>query len=188
MPLKLNIYHTKKMNVEKAIKSRRSIRKFQKKEVSDSLVNELVEAARLAPSSHNAQPWKFFIVKNEELKEKLKTNNIFRHPFVYSASLIIICCADPDLSAKPSDLVFSDQDLHGKAGRDLAFASQNLVLRATELGLGTCYIGMLDRTKIKNILNIPEKYILPFVIIAGYPDEKPNSTPRKKMKEIILND
>jgi len=172
------------MKVENAIKSRRSIRKFKDKEMSDALINKLIESARLAPSSHNAQPWKFYIVKNKEVKEKLKENNIFRHPFVYKSSCIIVCCADPDLSAKPSDSIFSDQDLAGKAGRDLAFASQNLVLQATELGLGTCYIGMLDRKKIKDILGIPQNYILPFVIIVGYPDEKPSQTPRKKVEDI----
>ena len=104
-----------------------------------------------------------------------------------SAPLIIVCCADPNLSVKPSDEIFSDQDVEGKTGRDLAFSSQNLVLRAWELGLGTCYIGMLNRKKIKEILNIPNNYILPFVIIAGYPDENPKATPRKNIKDIILN-
>ena len=97
----------------------------------------------------------------------MKKNKIFKHPFVYDASAIIICCADSDLSVKPSDIIFSDPDTQGKAGRDLAFVSQNLVLRATELGLGTCYIGMVDRQKLKEILNIPKNYALPFVIIAG---------------------
>ncbi len=176
------------MKVEDAIKIRRSIRKYQDKDVPDNLINKLIESARLAPSSHNAQPWKFFIIKDEKSKEKLKVNNVFKQPFVCEAPIIIICCADPDLSAKSSDLIFSDQDMQGKAGRDLAFASQNLVLTATEMGLGTCYIGMLNRIKTKEILNIPENYILPFAIIAGYPDENPKPTPRKKIKEIILND
>jgi nitroreductase len=175
------------MKVENAIKIRRSIRKYQDKKVPDNLINELIDAARLAPSSHNAQPWKFFIIKDKETKEELKANNVFKHPFVYKASVVIICCADSDLSVKPSDIIFSDPDTQGKASRDLAFASQNLVLRATELGLGTCYIGMVDRQKLKEILNIPKNYILPFVIIAGYPDEKPKPTPRKKIKEIIIN-
>ncbi len=172
------------MEVKEAIKNRRSIRKYQDKDISDDLINELLEAARLAPSSHNAQPWKFIVVKDKEMKEKLKENNVFKHQFVFEASMIIACCADPDLSVKPSELIFSDADMQGKAGRDLAFASQNLVLRATELGLGTCYIGIVDRKKIKEILNIPEKYLLPYVIIAGYPAEEPRPTPRRGIDEI----
>lgn len=175
------------MKVEEAIKTRRSIRKFQDKKVPDDLINKLIEAARLAPSSHNAQPWKFFIVKDEVLHQKLKENNIFSGAFVYEAPVIIICCADPDLSVRPSDSIFSDQDVQGKAARDLAFASQNLILQAQELGLGTCYIGMLDRKKTKEILNIPENYVLPYAIIAGYPAEIPNATIRKKIDEITLN-
>jgi nitroreductase len=174
------------MDIEEVIKKRRSIRKFLAKDVPDSLINELIEAARLAPSSHNAQPWKFLVLKDKETKDKLKDNAIFKHSFVYESPLIIICCADPDLSAKPSDSIFSDMDASGKAGRDLAFACQNLVLRATGLGLGTCYIGMINREKIKNILNIPQNYILPFVIIAGYPAEEPKPTPRKSTDEIVL--
>jgi len=174
------------MEIEEAIKNRRSIRKFLAKDVPDDLVAELVEAARLAPSSHNAQPWKFLVIKDRDVKEKLKGNAIFKHSFVYDSPLIIVCCADPDLSARPSDLTFSDTDVSGKTGRDLAFACQNLVLRATGLGLGTCYIGMVNREKIKDILNIPKNYILPFVIIAGYPAEEPNATPRKRTDEIVL--
>jgi len=174
------------MKVEEAIKTRRSIRKFLDKEVADGLINELIEAARLAPSSHNAQPWKFFVIKDKEVKAKLKENNIFKSPFVYEAPVIIVCCADPDLSAKPSDQIFSDMDVTGKTGRDLAFACQNLVLSATGLGLGTCYIGMVNREKIKDILNIPKNYILPFVIIAGYPAEEPKPTPRKSTDEIVI--
>ena len=174
------------MEIGEAIKKRRSIRKFLAKDVPDSLINELIEAARLAPSSHNAQPWKFLVIKDKEVRDKLKANGIFKHPFVYESPLIIICCADPDLSAKPTDPVFSDLDISGKTGRDLAFACQNLVLRATGLGLGTCYIGMVDREKIKNILNIPKNYILPFVIIAGYPAEEPKPTPRKSTDEIVM--
>ena len=85
--------------------------------------------------------------------------------------------------ANPSDLIFSDQDIQGKAGRDLSFASQNLVLRSTELGLGTCYIGMVNRDKLKEILNIPQNYLLPYVIIAGYPDAKSKTLiPEKKYR------
>ena len=174
------------MNVEEAIKTRRSIRKFLAKKVPVDLINGLIDAARLAPSSHNAQPWKFLIVKDVDTKQKLKENNIFKQPNVYEAPVIIICCADPDLSAKPTDSIFSDQDIAGKASRDLAFASQNLVLRSTELGLGTGYIGMIDREKIKEILNIPKSYIIPFIIMVGYPAEKPNQTPRRKIEEIII--
>lgn len=58
---------------------------------------------------------------------------------------------------------------------------------ATELGLGTCYIGLVNRDKIKEILDIPKNFIVPFVITVGYPAEKPKPTPRNKLKKIILN-
>jgi len=181
------------MKVEEAIKTRRSIRKYQAKQVPDDLINELIEAARLAPSAYNAQPSRFFIIKDENLKEKLRENDVFKQPFVYDSPLIIICCADPDVYPKDRTGPVTNKagEVAGGTGavRDLAFASQNLVLRATELGLGTCYIGLFNRDKeeIKEVLNIPKSFILAFAIIAGYPNEKPNQTPRKKISEIILN-
>lgn len=181
------------MNVEEAIKKRRAIRKYLAKEVPDDLINELMEAARWAPSAYNVQPWKFFIVKDEAQKQKLKENNVFKQPFVYDSPLIILCCADPDVYPKDRiELSGShNREVGGGSGavRDLAFACQNLVLRATELGLGTCYIGLFNREKdeIKKLLNIPQNYILTFTIIAGYPAESPNPTPRKKIEEIIIN-
>ena len=88
------------MEVKEAIKTRRSIRKFQSKEVPDDLIKELVEAARLAPSAYNAQPSKFVIVKSEATKQKLKDGEIFKQNFVCLAPLIIICLADPGVFPK----------------------------------------------------------------------------------------
>ncbi|MGA2418038.1 MAG: nitroreductase family protein [Candidatus Staskawiczbacteria bacterium] len=179
------------MKVEDAIKIRRSIRKYKDIAVPEDLINELIEAARLAPSAYNAQPWKFFIVKDKNLKQKLKDNNIFKHPFVYEAPLIIICCGDPDVFPKErfENIYSNASEIGGGVGavRDVSIASQNLVLRATELGLGTCYIGLVNREKIKEILNIPKNYVLPFAILAGYPDEAPKPTPRKKIDEMLFN-
>ena len=180
------------MEVQEAIKKRRSIRKYLAKEVPDDLINELIEAARLAPSAYNAQPWKFFIVKDAELKQKLKKENIFKQPFIYESPVIIICCANPDVYPKERmESVYSNPSvIAGEVGavRDLSIACQNLVLRATELGLGTCYIGLVNREKIKTkeILNIPKNYVVAFTIITGYPDENPKPTPRKNPEEIIM--
>lgn len=181
------------MQVEEAIKIRRSIRKYQAKAVPDNLIKELIEAARLAPSAYNAQPSRFFIIKDDTAKQKLKDNNIFKQPFIYNSPLIIICCADPDVYPKERfEPTYSKASEIGEkigAVRDISFASQNLVLRATELGLGTCYIGLFNRDKIKakEVLNIPARYVLPFAILVGYPAEEPKPTPRKKIEEIILN-
>lgn len=178
------------MNIEEVIKERRSIRKYQEIKVPPDSIAKLIEAARLAPSAYNAQPEKFIIIEAEEIKNKLKDNNIFRQDFVYRAPLIIVCCADPEVYPKEKfDPVFSGAaEIGGELGavRDLSISAQNLVLMATSLGLGTCYIGLIDRNKIKDILSIPKNYVLPFVILAGFPDEEPKPLLRKEMGEFIL--
>ena len=168
------------------------MRKYQDKRVSDILVKELIEAARLAPSAYNAQPSKFIILRNKEIKEKLRRNNVFKQAFVYNSPLIIVCLGDPEVypEKRLESIYGSPQEIAGNIGavRDVSIGAQNLVLRAMELGLGTCYIGLVARDKIKEILGIPSNYILPFVIMAGYPAEKPNPTPRKDLKDFIIKD
>jgi nitroreductase len=180
------------MDVQKAITQRRSVRKYQDKEIPDSLIRELIEAARLAPSAYNSQPSKFYIIKKESDKKRLKENNVFKQEFVYAAPVIIVCCGNSDaFPAERFEPVYSSiHEIGGEIGavRDVSIATQNLVLRATELGLGACYIGLVNRSKLKEILNIPQNYVLPFVIILGYPDEKPEATPRKELKEFVINE
>ena len=178
------------MEVKIAIENRRSVRKYQDKKIPDSLVNELIEAARLAPSAYNAQPTRFVIIRSEEVKEKLKENKIFKQNFVYQAPIIIICCGDAEVYPKErlENTYSSPKEIAGEVGavRDISIAAQNLVLRATELGLGTCYIGLVAREKAKDILDIPKNYVLPFVITVGYPAEEPKAMPRKNKKDLII--
>lgn len=179
-----------KMDVEIAIKNRRSVRKYQNREVEDAVIEKLIESARLAPSAYNAQPSRFVIIKTEQEKVILEKNNIFKQKFVYLAPLIIVCLGDPDVfPVERMENTYSNPgEIAGETGavRDVSIASQNLVLQATELGLGTCYVGLVAREKLKEILQIPGKYVLPFVITAGYPDETPNPSPRKPVEKIIL--
>lgn len=178
------------MNVKEAIEKRRSVRKYTDEKIPENLVDELIEAARLAPSAYNAQPSRFVVAQTKEIKETFKKNNIFRQSFVYDAPLIIFCFGDPDVYPKDRlESIYSNpQEIAGETGavRDVSIAAQNLVLMASELGLGTCYIGLVARNKIKEILEVSANYVLPFVIIAGYPAENPAPTPRKNIKEIFI--
>ena len=172
------------MDVKKAIESRRSIRRYQDKPVPEDLVKEVIDAARLAPSGNNAQPSNYFIVEEDITKKKLRDNNLIRDKWVYDAPVIIVCCANPKAYVKwvkgwddPNEI---------RAIRDLSIASSYLVLRATELGLGTCYCGWIKHNEIKGVLGIPEHFIVPYVIALGYPAEKPNARPRKRIEEILF--
>jgi len=172
------------MDVKAAIEKRQSIRKYQDKEVPGDMINELIHAAILAPSGNNAQPFKFLVVKDKEIKEKLRKNNIFYQDFVYNAPIIIVCCADPNAYKKNIDGL--DDQNHLRAVRDLSIASAFLVLRATELELGTCFIGWVQKEKIKEILNIPKDFLIPYVITVGFHDEPPKQRVRKNIEELLL--
>lgn len=175
------------MNVKAIITKRRSIRKYQDKKVSDVLVKELINAARLAPSGNNAQPARYFIVQDEKIKQKLKENKVFKQEFVYEAPVIIVCCGNPEAYPKEKLEPGFDDPFQIRAVRDVSIAAQNLVLRATELGIGTCYIGWRHKGRIKKVLGIPKNYVVPFIITLGYPAERPKARLRKNIKELLLN-
>ena len=171
------------MNVKETINLRKSIRKYKDRQISVEIVNELLDAARKAPSAKNVQSHRYFIVNDKEIKNKLIKHGTFKQSYVNDAPLIIVCCADP--SQYPKSVDVDETPIH-YAYIDLSIAASFLVLRATELGLGTVFVAWIYRNKIKEVLNIPKNYIIPFVIPVGYPAEDPIPKPRKDLKEIIL--
>lgn len=170
------------MNVKKAILERKSIRKYKKDMPSDKQIFEVLDAARLAPSGTNAQPCRYKIIKSEKEKDLLKKDNIMKQNFVYDAPVLIVCCADPNVYKKTS----FDSENEVRAIRDLSIASSFLVLRATELGLGTCYIGWIDKEKIKETLDLPRNFVVPFIITLGYSGEDRKILQKKDLKDLLL--
>ncbi len=171
------------MDVKEAIEKRRSIRGYSGG-VSGEQERELLEAARLAPSGNNAQPWKFMPVKDTETKESLRENKIFMQNWVYDAPLIMVCCADPREFSKK--LGRWDHENETRAVRDLSIACGFMVLRAAELGLGTCFVGWMEKEKIKEVLGIPKEFSVPYVIAVGEPGEDPKEKKTKAIEEIIF--
>ncbi|MBU1202386.1 MAG: nitroreductase family protein [Nanoarchaeota archaeon] len=171
------------MDVKDVIERRKSIRKYQNKQVSEEIINELLDAARRAPSAKNTQSHKYYVVKDKEMIDKLKEHGVFKQSFVYDAPLIIVCCANPKLYPSSVDV---DDTPQNYALTDLSIASSFMVLRAEELGLGSVFIASVYREKIREVLNIQEEYIIPFVLSIGYPAEEPNPKTRKKLSEIIF--
>jgi nitroreductase len=162
------------MDVKEAIEKRRCIRKYQDKEVSENLIKEILEAGRLAPSGCNVQPTRYFIIKDKKTKQRLKQKKAFEQDFVYEAPIIIVLCGNPKDYEKfegvkyqqeegtlPKDLTMVKEVLKGKNEertlRDISIASVFLVLRAMDLGLGTCYVGLINKDvkgRIKHIKRV----------------------------------
>ncbi len=172
------------MDLKEVIETRRSIRKYQNRPVPQNLIDEVLNAARLAPSGNNTQPWRYKVITDNETKKTLKEAGFIRDQFVYDAPVIIVCCTDP--TAYKKHVEGWDDSNESRAERDLNIASSYLVLQATALGLGTCYCGWRKEDGLKKVLGIPEHLIVPYVITLGYPNEAPKAHPRKDLVDILL--
>ena len=168
------------MNVEEAIKGRRSIRAFKTQEVSSEIVEKLVDAARWAPSAGNIQPWEFIIVRKPEIKRKL-AEAALNQSFIEEAPVVIVVCADE----------FRSSQGYGTRGKtlyclqDTAAAIQNIHLAAYSLGLGTCWVGAFREEMVREILKIPNGIRPAALIPVGYPAEHPKPRGRRPLKEIV---
>jgi nitroreductase len=169
------------MKVLDVIQKRRSVRKYKKDPIPEKALRRVLEAARLAPSGKNIQPWKFIIVKDKVLKEKLAQASAGQF-FMAEAPVIIVGCGFPD-------------NCYAHMGRymkswsvDVTIALEHLILQAQEEGLGTCWIGSFEEDEVKAILNIPENVKVLALTPLGYPDEIPRFRGRKSLDEIISND
>jgi nitroreductase len=167
------------MDISKAIKGRRSIRVFKRKDLPEKTIEKLIDAARYAPTAGNVQPWEFVIVETQRIKNKLAAAALDQRS-IEEAPIVIIACADK----KRASMSYG---LRGKTLyciQDTAAAIQNILLTAYSLGLGTCWIGAFNEDGVTKALSIP-KGIKPVAIIpVGYPDENPPQS-RRPLNQII---
>lgn len=166
------------MDLLSLIKNRRSIRHFQPKPLTKEIEEKLKEAIIWAPSAGNLQSRKFCFVKDKKNKEKL-VKLAFCQDFILEAPLVVVACLDLKI-----------ERIYGKRGRlysicDVSTSIENMMLEATELGLGTCWIGAFDEEKVKEILKIPNHLHPIAVIPVGFPAEKPEAPPRVSKDEAI---
>lgn len=169
------------MELDEIIKKRRSVRTFTEKKVDRSLIYEMIETARLAPSASNIQPWRFIYIDDESLE---RINNeclggIVPNRWAANATGFLILCAKPDIivnrvGAKLKGLPYYLID----AG----IAGEHLVLKATELGVGTCWIGWFNGKKIKEIFSIPKEIKIVSLIAIGYPAAPLEKHDKKRLK------
>ena len=172
------------------INSRRSIRSFEDKSINQNQIDYIFNCGRLAPSWMNKQCWHFIIVKNSsKIMEIAKTNIMNR--WLKNVPMIIIACADTLESGKNNDVDYSIVDV--------TIAFEHIILAATDIGLGTCWVGGFDENKVKKILEIPPRIKIIGMTPLGYPKEKRTfseksksfiikSGKRKSLKEIIHYD
>jgi len=166
------------VNVHQAIKNRYSVRSYKSKEIPEEKLEKVLEAARLAPSGHNSQPWKFVVVK--DFKKKNRLAEASGQSFIAEAPIIIAAVA-----LKPKDVFTSE--VKG-AEVNLAIAADHMTLAAVEENLGTCWIGAFTQSEVKRILKIPENYKVIALLPVGFPDEEQKAKTRKDLNEITCED
>lgn len=147
-----------KMEVFDAIRRRKSVRAYAPTHVPKEKLERILEAARLAPSAENIQPWYFIMVTDFEKRKKISRSGRFAR-FLVESPVVIVGCGDSKASPKWHVV-------------DVTIAMQNMVLAATEEGLGTCWIGSFDEGLVKELLKIPDHLKVVALLSVGYPRRK----------------
>jgi len=162
-------------------RNRFSCRTFQKKEVPKELIEKVLEAARVAPSAVNNQPWYFIVLSEDSLKKMIAT--CYPRNWLESAPIIIVACGDHNRSWRRAD---------GKdhCDIDLAIAIDHITLAASDNGLATCWVCKFDAMKCSSLLELPA-HITPIALIPiGFPSETANpdrhKDKRKPLSEIVF--
>ncbi len=158
---------------------RHSCRHFRNTPIPDNHIQLLLEAFRHAPSAGNRQPWHVYVVQNPEIREELM-RAAYGQDFIAEAPVVFVVCAIPDQSASR----------YGKRGetlyvyQDTAAAIENLLLTATALHYGSCWVGAFEERRVREILNLPAQFRPIAIIPVGEPAEPPEPTERKPIEQI----
>lgn len=168
------------MNVSDAVKTRKSVRKYVDRPVEESKLNAVLGAGRLAPSASNRQEWRFVVVRESGTRKRL-AEAAGGQTFVAEAPVVIAACAKTD------GRVMTCGQLSYPI--DVAIALDHMTLAAVELGLGTCWIGLFEEKKVKEILGIPEEIRVVQLMPLGYPvDPTPTEKSRLPIDVIVKYD
>jgi len=153
------------------IKARTSVREYSDRSVEAEKISYVLECARLAPSWRNKQCWRFIVIQNKEtIKEIAKTSLI--NPWVKTAPVLVVACGDPTESGKHGSLEYYMVDV--------SIALEQLVLAATDVGLGTCWTAGFKEDHVKELLEIPKRIRVVAITPLGYPAD------RKRIVEQII--
>jgi len=160
------------------IRKRYSCRAYHKKPVEQEKLDQLFEAARLAPSAINTQDWRFVVVTDNQIKSQLaQTTN---RPDVFEkAGAIIAACSNSDHIMRCGQPI---------APIDVAIALEHIALQAAELSLGTCWIGSFDAEKVRTILDIPDDIQIIELMTVGHPADTPKEPKREPIEKIVCYD
>lgn len=171
------------MSFLELLKKRESVRKFIDKKVERDKIERCLEAARFSPSACNSQPWRFIVVDEPELRQRVAEATFskvvsFNKFTVTAPAFTVIVAENRNLSSKFGGMV-KDIPYHLI---DIGIAAEHFCLQAVEEGLGTCMVGWFNEKKLKELLGIPKKERIALLIAFGYHE---NTGPRKKIRKAM---
>ena len=199
------------MDVLEAIEARRSIRRYRDEPVPEELINRILEAARLAPSTSNTQSWKFKVVTDAGMRRRLK-ESAFGQKFVEEAPVVIACCLDLEAfgdrgrqtlklllrGVRPSlemalrfvrpgkSSEFDPERVIINGAINVSIATEHMALAACALGLGTCWVRAFDAPAVEELLEMSDGLKVVTLLTLGHPAQSPVARPRKSLAEITF--
>ena len=161
------------MNIKEVFEKRKSIRKFTGEPITEDQIKTIMEAAQIAPSASNRQPYKFIVIKDDEFKKEFRKKASAQR-FLEKAAVIFVA-----LGSKEREYWYKV---------DIGIAVQQMTLQTAELGLGSCWIGAFERDKVRELLNVPDDWVIVALLPVGVPAQDPPARPRKSLEELFVND
>lgn len=177
------------MEFQKAVETRRSIRKYDsRKEVTEEQLKEMLGAAVQAPSWKNSQTARYYCAVSQEMREKVRTECLpaFNAKNAEGAEALIITAFVKNRSGYERSGEPTNELGNGWGCYDLGLANENLLLKAADMGLGTLVMGIRDEEKLRKILGVPEDQILVSVIAVGYTEDAPEMPRRKTPEDVAV--
>jgi len=160
------------MNFLELAQKRQSVRSYKDTAVEREKIERCLEAARLAPSASNSQPWHFVVIDEPALKNQVAEKTFgrlvsFNHFTLQAPVLVAVLTEASKLIAKLGGSLNDKQYNHF----DVGMATEHFCLQATEEGLGTCILGWFDEKAVKELLNLPKSKRIDLIITVGYPSK-----------------
>jgi nitroreductase len=172
---------------QRVLGGRRSIRRFLPTPVEPEKLRACLEAARIAPSAHNVQPWRFIVVDDPGLKDRLATaafSGIYSgSKFAARAPVLLVLLARPGKATVRLGSLIQGVPYYLL---DIGIAGEHVVLQAEELGLATCWMGWFDYRKARKVLDIPRTFKLVAMMPLGYAEKRPQREPPRRAYEDIV--
>ena len=162
------------MNLREVFEKRKSIRKFTGEPIKEEQIKLIMEAAQIAPSASNKQPYKFIVIKNDEFKKVLRKKAVPQR-FIEKAAVIFVALGNK----KEAEYFYKV---------DIGIVVQHMALQAAELGLGSCWMGAIKRDELRELLKVPNDWEIVILLAVGIPDQDPPARARKSLDKLFVND